>query len=244
MFMKKNKIRTYWLIIATFAVFCWYSLKIIISSKLNRLSRNRATHHCRTGFAKVLKLAKATCKLQCNTKLNFSADRAYIFMSNHQSLYDLPVIFTALPGHIRLLAKKELFDIPIFGKAMHYTETISINREDPTKTAAQFLLAKEKLQSGIRLWIFPEATRSRDGKLLPFKLGGFRLALETNAIIIPVGISGTKDILPPDTFKLATEKNVILHTGEPIDTANYSSRSLNKLRQDVAIEIASLINNQ
>lgn len=240
----KNKIKAlknYWLITKTFSVICWYSTLIIICSVFNNLSRNRATHYCRRGFTRVLQLAGVSYKLHCQEKINFAASRAYIFMSNHQSLYDIPIIFVSIPGHVRLMAKKELFEIPVFGTAMRCAEMISVNRDDPVDAAARFAEAKNKLQSGLRLWIFPEATRSLDGNLLPFKLGGFRLAVETQAIIIPVSISGTINILRSRDKMITTGQNVVLRMGRPVDAKHYALTNLHGLMREVENRIANLM---
>ncbi|MEE8138473.1 MAG: lysophospholipid acyltransferase family protein, partial [Thermoanaerobaculia bacterium] len=100
----------------------------------------------------------------------------YVFMSNHQSLYDIPALIASLPGQTRFLAKRSLFRIPVFGWAIHMGGFISIDREDRSRAHQSFSSAVARLRSGVSALVFPEGTRSLDGRLLPFQRGGFLLA--------------------------------------------------------------------
>jgi len=93
------------------------------------------------------------------------------------------------------------------------------------------------MEDGIILWIAPEGTRSRTGKLNKFKKGGFMVALQTNAIIIPVGIRGSEKVLPPDTWRSRIGQHVEIHVGEPIDTSGYALEGRDALMEKVWKEI-------
>jgi 1-acyl-sn-glycerol-3-phosphate acyltransferase len=149
-------------------------------------------------------------------------------MSNHASLYDIPLIYAALPGSIRMIAKKELFRIPLWGYTTKKIEVLSIDRSNSAQAKLDLNYAKEKMRSGIVLWIAPEGTRSRHGKLNSFKKGGFILALETGATIIPVGIRGSDKILPPGTWHFGLNQKVEIHIGEPIDSTQYTLATRNE----------------
>lgn len=120
----------------------------------------------------------------------------YIVMSNHRSHYDIPLIVMAIPGSIRMLTKKELFKVPIWGPALRVAEFVSIDRHNLEQAKKDLKRARESMESGIVLWIAPEGTRSRTGRLGAFKKGGFIMAIEAGATILPVGIRGSEKILP------------------------------------------------
>jgi 1-acyl-sn-glycerol-3-phosphate acyltransferase len=143
-------------------------------------------------------------------------------MSNHESLYDIPLLFVALPGSMRMLTKKELFRVPIWGRGLAAGEFVSIDRSDHEQALKDLEAAREKMASGISLWIAPEGTRSRDGTLGEFKKGGIMLAIRTGATIVPVGIRGSRDILPPKTlFNVRLGCMPEVHVGNPIDARDY-----------------------
>jgi 1-acyl-sn-glycerol-3-phosphate acyltransferase len=120
----------------------------------------------------------------------------YLVMSNHQSLYDIPVLFHVLGPNIRMIAKKELFRVPIFGNALAAAGFVAIDRGNRASAIRDLERARALLANGTHVWIAPEGTRSVSGKLLPFKKGGFHLALESELPILPVTLSGTRDVLP------------------------------------------------
>lgn len=157
----------------------------------------------------------------------------YLFMSNHQSLYDIPILFAALKGRLRMVAKKELFRVPIWGQALQVAEFVSIDRKDRYKAVQSLKEAARLMQSGINVWMAPEGTRSRDGKLLPFKKGGFMLALETGAKIVPVAINGAWSVIPPKSLRLRLGQRVEVEFGKPIDATAYSIETRDALMREV-----------
>ena len=166
----------------------------------------------------------------------------YILMSNHASLMDIPLIFAALPNNrIRMLAKKELFRIPFFGSAMKKAGFPAINRKNTEQAIHDLARVKEQMQEGIIPWIAPEGTRSRDGHLQHFKPGGFFLALQTGATVIPIAIRGAANIIPPDTFKLNLDQQVEIILLPPIDANEYDMESRKKFIADVRASIAQAL---
>ncbi len=121
--------------------------------------------------------------------------RPVIFMANHQSYVDVPALFF-LPGQFKWMADADLFRIPVFGWAMRMAGYIPVRRGDARQGMRSLQSAKELLQQGISIFIFPEGTRSHTGLMGRFQTGGFRLALETGAPIVPVVVSGTRYLLP------------------------------------------------
>jgi 1-acyl-sn-glycerol-3-phosphate acyltransferase len=123
-------------------------------------------------------------------------DKSYIVMSNHQSNFDVLALATRLPLQLRWVAKRELMKVPIFGFAIKKMGMIIIDRKDPEKAHESMKAADEKIKSGLSVIILPEGTRSRDGRLLEFKKGGFIMALSTRTPILPVTINGSRFCLP------------------------------------------------
>lgn len=128
--------------------------------------------------------------------------RNYIFMANHVSNADPPLLIPALPRRTSVLVKKELFRVPLLGPAMRMAKLVAIDRANKEAAIASVRNAAGVIQSGIDMTVFPEGTRSRDGRLLPFKKGPFYMAMETGVPIVPVTILGTFEILPKGRFSI------------------------------------------
>ena len=120
----------------------------------------------------------------------------YIFMSNHVSNLDPPVLVPLIPRRTSVLAKKELWRIPILGKALDLADIVPVERRNRDAARQSIKRAGEVMRHGINMTIYPEGTRSPDGRLLPFKKGPFHLAAETGFPIVPVTILGTEEMLP------------------------------------------------
>jgi 1-acyl-sn-glycerol-3-phosphate acyltransferase len=127
---------------------------------------------------------------------NIPAGRSCIFMSNHVSNLDPPVLIPLLPGRSSVLLKKELMNIPILGRAMRMAKFVPVergNRRDAAKASVE--AAADALRSGLHILVYPEGTRSLDGRLSTFKKGPFFLAEETQAPIVPIALSGTQTMM-------------------------------------------------
>jgi len=157
---------------------------------------------------------------------------SYILMPNHQSHFDIPVLLGCLQCEFRWLAKAELFKIPIFGKAMRNCGYISIDRTDRQAAFESIRQAGEKICNGVSVLIFPEGTRSSDGRIRSFKKGGFVLAVDSGATILPMGIYGTRRILPKKTL-LMDPGPVTLCIQPPIETRGFSRETKEGLMEAV-----------
>ena len=135
-------------------------------------------------------------KVRIQGTSNIDPNRSYIFMANHQSNFDILALFAGLPIQFRWLAKAELFKIPIFAHGMRGCGYISIDRSNRESAFKSIREAADKIKNGASVMIFPEGTRSLDGKLLPFKKGGFVLALDSGVPIVPMVITGSFAIMP------------------------------------------------
>jgi 1-acyl-sn-glycerol-3-phosphate acyltransferase len=157
--------------------------------------------------------------------------RAYVYMSNHQSHLDIPVLYATLPSPtIRMLAKKELFQIPIWGRGLRAAEFVEVDRSNHVRAVQSIERAAELLRDGVSIWVAPEGTRSRDGAIGKLKKGGFHLAKETGASLVPVAIRGTMDILPRGARVMRKGKAVDVTIGAPIDVGG---RALDELMHEV-----------
>jgi 1-acyl-sn-glycerol-3-phosphate acyltransferase len=158
---------------------------------------------------------------------SLSNTRSYVYLSNHQSHLDIPMLYASLPSRtLRMVAKKELFAFPIWGPGLRQSEFVEIDRNDTDSSRASVLRAATLLEQGVSIWLAPEGTRSRDGRIGPLKKGGIRLARLTGAPIVPVAISGTRDILPRGSLAATRGRTVRVHIGEAIDVRNRTAPQL------------------
>lgn len=159
---------------------------------------------------------------------NIDPLKSYIYMSNHRSNFDIPVLLGCLPIQFRWLAKAELFKIPIFGRAMlgaGYVKIDRFNRESAFKSIDE---VASKMKNGVSVMIFPEGTRSEDGNLKPFKKGGFIMAVDSGVPIVPVVLQGTRSIMAKGSWRI-NPGSVTLSIQEPIETAGYTRDSKDEL---------------
>ena len=164
----------------------------------------------------------------------------YMVMCNHRSLYDIPLSVESLPGSLRFLTKQELRRVPIWGKALDCGEFIFIDRSDLEKAKQSLAVARKTMESGVLLWVAAEGTRSSDGKLGTFKKGGFVIAIEAGAKIIPVGVQGTEKVLPPRTLDFYLDQKVTFNIGAPIDASRYTMEERDQLIEEVHNAMAAL----
>lgn len=168
-----------------------------------------------------------------------STERPQIFMSNHQSDFDIFIVLAYLPVQFRWLAKKELFRIPVFGKAMKKAGYIEIDRQNHERAMQNLAEASRKIREGKSVMSFPEGTRSVDGTIKAFKKGMFHLALEAGVPIVPITIIGASEIMPKRSLKINPGK-ITMIIDRPIDVTAYSEDSRSELTERVR---SVIINN-
>lgn len=159
---------------------------------------------------------------------NIDPKRPYVFAANHQSQYDIFTLMGHLPVQFKWMAKKSLFYIPIVGWGIKACGSIPVDRENAKEAYKALLRATTKIKQGYSIVVFPEGTRSRDGRIRPFKSGGIVLALRAGVPIVPVTIIGTIHILPRGGRRIKPGK-VIIVIDKPIDVVGYTEKDKNKL---------------
>lgn len=160
--------------------------------------------------------------------------RNYIFMSNHVSNIDPPLMLPLIPKRTSVMVKQELFKIPLLGKAMRMGSLVPVNRGNREAGIAAVRDARGVVRQGINMAIYVEGGRSFDGKLLPFKKGPFYLAEECQVAVVPVTISGTYDAMPKRRFSIKPGKvSVIFH--DPIEPQDFGTREclMEKVRRAI-----------
>lgn len=149
--------------------------------------------------------------------------QTYIFMSNHTSNLDPPLLIPLLPKRTSVLVKKELFRVPALGTAMRAGKLVAVDRHNREAAIQSVRDGATAIRGGLDMTVFPEGTRSRDGQLLPFKKGPFYLALESQCPIVPVTMIGTHEILPKGKFFMRTGvAEIVFH--EPLWPREFASR--------------------
>jgi 1-acyl-sn-glycerol-3-phosphate acyltransferase len=218
------------------------SIATIVDVRLGRYRREFVDRRLRWWSNRLLDYADIRRSVVNPHQIAIEAGRPMIVMCNHASLYDIPLTFASLEGSIRMLTKRELFQIPLWGKGMQAAEFIAIDRRDHERALRDLDLAREKMSTGVCLWVAPEGTRSQNGSLGEFKKGGFMLALRTEALIVPIGIRGAHAALPKGTFSLERGHEVAVHVGQPIDAADYTVETREALMSRVRGAISELAN--
>jgi 1-acyl-sn-glycerol-3-phosphate acyltransferase len=165
---------------------------------------------------------EAAIDLHVHGRERIPEGETFVVMSNHQSLFDIPMLFQALrPMTLRMVAKTELYRIPVFGRTLTIAEFVEIDRSDRTKARESLALAQRRLKSGINVWIAPEGTRSPTGRMSAFKGGGFKLASDTGARILPVTIEGTRHVMAAKAATVRRGQRVDFTIHDPVDPKPY-----------------------
>lgn len=164
-------------------------------------------------------------------------DRSFVIASNHESFYDIPVLFTSLPMPVRFLAKRNLFRLPFLGWSMAAAGFVPVDRQDHAHGREVLDVALRRLRGGRSLVVFPEQTRTRTGELSPFKSGAALFAIKSGLPLLPVGIAGTFRVHRRGAFHIQPAA-VVMAVGEPIGVAGKTAKDraavTNALRDSIA----------
>jgi 1-acyl-sn-glycerol-3-phosphate acyltransferase len=169
--------------------------------------------------------------------------QTYIFAGNHSGQYDIFSFQGYFPHDFRWIAKKELFRLPVFGQAMHRVGYIPIDRSHGRQAMKSLDEAARRIAAGSSVLIFPEGTRSGDGRLQEFKAGAVLLAIKAGVPIVPLGFNGSYEVLPKGRL-LPRPGEVVIRIGRPIVTTEFKTGDKQRLAGALQAAVAELLEPQ
>jgi 1-acyl-sn-glycerol-3-phosphate acyltransferase len=168
---------------------------------------------------------------------NVDPARPTIYVSNHQSALDIPLLFVAIPCNVRFIAKKQIAWVPVLGWYMWMAGYVFVDRGNREKAIASLDKAGRQIRGGTSIIVYPEGTRSYDGKVLPFKKGPFALALKARVPICPVTIEGSWRVMPRNSWNVVWGQTIRVKIGKPVDISRYGDRDREALVRDIRAAI-------
>ena len=164
--------------------------------------------------------------------------RPHVFVANHSSALDIPVLYTSIPRQFRIVAKEELFKYPFMGWHLRRSGQVPIAAGAKLASMRSLLRAAPGLKSGTPLVVFPEGGRSADGRIQPFMSGAAYIAIKAEVDIVPMAIVGTYQALPMNSFHIRPGR-IKLVVGEPVSTVGLTLQDAEKLTQEIqqAVEV-------
>lgn len=221
-------IRTLWVYIVGLLATLWYSGGVVVRTYLWRRNLMCACDRAARNWAKAM-IRAAGVKVVLEGTENLSKDSPQIIVANHQSWFDVFALGAELPVRYRFVAKKELEEIPVFGKAWTGCGHISVDRGNREAAIASMEEAFQNMrEEGLTMILFPEGTRSMDGRLQKFKKGAFVLAVQGQVPLVPVAVVGSREVMPKGG-KRVRPGTVTLRIGRPIPTEGTTLRDRNRL---------------
>ena len=212
----------------------WGTLSLLVSLVE---ATGRAQHACARWWARSLLFVSRT-RVTLRGVEQITPGRTYVYVANHQSYMDIPVLFAYLPGDFRIMAKTSLFYIPFLGWHLHRSGHMPVTSSNPRSAARSLLKAADYVSKGTSVFIFPEGARSPDGRLGAFKAGTFLLAIKAGVPVVPVTLNGTRAVVKMYSSHIRPGRvEMILHP--PISTAGMDSHSADELSARVRAVIAA-----
>ena len=231
--------RTIWFILNLVAYTGWYATKAVGAGLLRVPNRPGGVYdECARRWAvRMLRVSGVTVSTVGFERV--PTDQPVVYVSNHQSWFDIFALITTLPGQTRFVAKKELAKVPIFGKAIQAAGHIFIDRQDRQAAFSAYEQSAQYIRAGMSALLFAEGTRSRTGELQPFKKGPFVLALAAQVPIVPVYCAGTFDLLPKGTLRVDPHPIAVMF-GDPVPTEGLSYDDRDDLKDKIRDIIVQL----
>ncbi len=227
--------RSAWIIIASSVVTFFYSIAAIFSGLKSPYS-DKTNNVVRSWAQSILKISGIQVRVKGIEKIDLK--QSYLFMSNHQSTFDIMTCLSVIPGTARFLAKQELFRIPVFAQGMRAVGMIPIDRGNSKKARQSLDKAIKEIKKGVSVIIFPEGTRTKDGNIQPFKKGGFVLAIKGGIPIAPMVLTGAREIMQKKDLHL-NKGTIQIEFLDPVPTENYKYEQRQQLIQDIRDSIVS-----
>jgi len=183
-------------------------------------------------------LVMKTARVRWTMTLDPAVDvrHAAVYAANHQSQFDIPALVLSMPVDFRAVAKRSLLHVPVFGWALWLAGFIFIDRSNRDQAIKSLDRAADRLRRGTSVAIFAEGTRSPDGALLPFKRGGFVLAIQAGVPVVPVTITGGREVMPKGRLRIRPG-TIAVHFGAPIETKGYTYETRDALIARVRADI-------
>ncbi|MCP4198187.1 MAG: 1-acyl-sn-glycerol-3-phosphate acyltransferase [Proteobacteria bacterium] len=181
-------------------------------------------------------------RLRVRGREKIKKGQSYVIVSNHQSLYDIPVLMNGLNIQFRWVIKKEILKIPIFGWGLYYGRNVFIDRSNTKKSIKSMRQAMRRLPAGVSVYIFAEGTRTPDGQVQEFKKGGFMMALSGNTPVLPVTVNGSWKFMSDRSTMSFTPGPIEVVVGDPIDTSGYKTKNLDELVEKTRNAVVANLN--
>ncbi len=216
--------------------FPWTLIASFLALFVTFLGQDRAHAFVRFWGRSCLFLAGLKVQVQGSENIPYKSPAIYV--SNHQSNFDIPIVYAGLPIQFRWMAKQELFRAPIFGLAMKRCGIIPIDRSNRRTTMHSIIAAAQRIKDGASVIIFPEGTRTPDGQLQKFKKGALLIAAKAQVPVVPIAIHGSYQVLPKHRWRINTG-SLKLEFLPPIPTDGLKSRDIDTLTTKVHDQIAS-----
>jgi 1-acyl-sn-glycerol-3-phosphate acyltransferase len=223
----------------------WVSAAILIVAWLPLLAVSRLFErdpvHYRTGLlfrklGKALTQVNPAWKLQISGNLVADPRRPYVVVSNHQSMADIPLI-SNLPWEMKWMGKVELFRLPVIGWMMRLAGDVCVDRNSPRSGARAMIKAQRYLEQRCSIMMFPEGTRTLDGRVQQFADGAFHLAIKASVPVLPLAIDGSRDCIPKNSWKFGKPSEIFLKVLPAIDTSQLTLADVPVLRNGVRTAI-------
>ncbi len=233
-------LRSAWILAVGSLVTFWYGGKVLLFSSFGTRGRRcRSCDSAARGWSRaVLRLAGVSVRVE--GAANLASDGALIIVANHESWFDVWALVGCLPINARFAAKKELERVPLFGRAWRACGHMSIDRADSATAIESLIQAGLQIKvEALHMVMFAEGTRCSDGALHPFKKGPFVIAIQGGIPIVPVGLVGSRRIMPKGSFR--TRKGAItVRVGEPISVVGMEHADRDRLRDATWDAVAKL----
>lgn len=239
--MTASRARWWWTVLVLVPLVSIYTIVFGTISLVGGLldGSGRFAHKCAQWWARLILVTSRVRVVHKGVPLP-PADQSCVFVANHSSFYDTPIVFTALPRQLRLMAKADLGYVPFIGWHLLRSGHVLVDRKNPG--ASIFKRMQRMVKSGASLIVFPEASRTMDGTVMKFKAGIFMLAIENGLPIVPVSFSGSRTVMPKGELAV-TPTTVVVTVHEPIPTTGMTREDARPLAERVRTIIASAVSH-